>query len=149
MAREFGLGITPWSPLKSGVLSGKYTRESSGRHTADRGALVDHFLNEQTFAIIDELETIAKAHETNVASVALAWVHAQPVVSSVIIGARRLSQLDDNVRAVDVTLGTGEGEVVGAPAVGVAWTRTIGSARFPEHAEMPAARAASTMTTLR
>jgi len=104
MAGEFGLGITPWSPLKSGVLSGKYTRESSGRHTADRGALVDHFLNEQTFAIIDELETIAKAHETNVASVALAWVHAQPVVSSVIIGARRLSQLDDNVRAVDVNL---------------------------------------------
>jgi aryl-alcohol dehydrogenase-like predicted oxidoreductase len=104
MAGEFGLGITPWSPLKSGVLSGKYTRRNSGQHTAARGALVDHFLNEQTFAIIDGLEIIAQAHETNVASVALAWVHAQPGVSSVIIGARRLSQLDDNVRAVDVNL---------------------------------------------
>jgi aryl-alcohol dehydrogenase-like predicted oxidoreductase len=104
MASEFGLGITPWSPLKSGVLSGKYTRANSGKHKADRGALVDHFLNEQTYALIDELEIIAKAHETNVASAALAWVHEQPGVSSVIIGARRLSQLDDNVRAVDVNL---------------------------------------------
>jgi aryl-alcohol dehydrogenase-like predicted oxidoreductase len=108
MAREFGLGITPWSPLKSGVLSGKYTRGNSGQHKADRGALVDTFLNEKTYTVIDELETIAKSLETTVAAVALAWVHAQPAVSSIIIGARRLAQLDDNVRAVDVTLGTGE-----------------------------------------
>ena len=66
--------------------------------------MVDSFLNDKTYALIDELEIIAKAHETNVASVALAWVHAQPGVSSVIIGARRLSQLDDNIRAVDVNL---------------------------------------------
>ena len=104
MASEFGLGITPWSPLKSGVLSGKYTRRNAGQQTADRGALVDSFLTEDTYAVIDELEIIAKGHETNVASVALAWVRAQPAVSSVIIGARRLSQLDDNVRAVDVDL---------------------------------------------
>jgi aryl-alcohol dehydrogenase-like predicted oxidoreductase len=104
MASEFGLGITPWSPLKSGVLSGKYTRDSHGQHQADRGALVGAFLNEETYALIDELQVIAKAHETTVASVALAWVQAQPAVSSVIIGARRLSQLDDNVRAVDVKL---------------------------------------------
>jgi aryl-alcohol dehydrogenase-like predicted oxidoreductase len=86
------------------VLSGKYTRRNAGQHNADRGALVDSFLNEKTYAVIDELEIIAKAHQTNVASVALAWVHAQPAVSSIIIGARRLSQLDDNVRAVDLTL---------------------------------------------
>ncbi|MFZ0904001.1 MAG: aldo/keto reductase [Mycobacterium sp.] len=108
MAREFGLGITPWSPLKSGVLSGKYTRRNDGQHNADRGALVDNFLTEETYAVVDELEIIAKAHETNVASAALAWVHAQPAVSSVIIGARRLSQLDDNIRAVDVSLGADE-----------------------------------------
>jgi aryl-alcohol dehydrogenase-like predicted oxidoreductase len=108
MAAEFGLGITPWSPLKSGVLSGKYTRRNAGQHKADRGALVDSFVNEKTYGVIDELETIAKAHDTTVASVALAWVHAQPAVASVIIGARRLSQLDDNVRAVDVNLTTEE-----------------------------------------
>jgi aryl-alcohol dehydrogenase-like predicted oxidoreductase len=104
MAGEFGLGITPWSPLKSGVLSGKYTRANTGASNADRGAMVDAFLNDKTFALLDELDAIAKAHGTNVASVALAWVQAQPGVSSVIIGARRLSQLDDNIRAVDVNL---------------------------------------------
>jgi aryl-alcohol dehydrogenase-like predicted oxidoreductase len=108
MASEFGLGITPWSPLKGGVLSGKYTRRNAGQHNADRGAMIDAFLNENTYAVIDELDAIAKAHETTVASVALAWVQAQPAVSSVIIGARRLSQLDDNVRAVDVSLGADE-----------------------------------------
>jgi aryl-alcohol dehydrogenase-like predicted oxidoreductase len=107
MAGEFGLGITPWSPLKGGALSGKYTRRNDGQHKADRAALVDGFLNEKTYEVVDELEIIAKAHETTVASVALAWVHAQPAVTSIIIGARRLSQLDDNVRAVDVNL-TGE-----------------------------------------
>jgi aryl-alcohol dehydrogenase-like predicted oxidoreductase len=104
MAGEFGLGITPWSPLKSGALSGKYTRRNDGQHKADRGAIIEGFLNEKTYEVVDELEIIAKAHETTVASVALAWVHAQPAVTSIIIGARRLSQLDDNVRAVDVNL---------------------------------------------
>jgi aryl-alcohol dehydrogenase-like predicted oxidoreductase len=104
MAGEFGIGITPWSPLKSGALSGKYTRRNNGQHKADRGAILDGFLNEKTYEVVDELEIIAKAHETTVASVALAWVHAQPAVTSIIIGARRLSQLDDNVRAVDVNL---------------------------------------------
>ncbi|WP_163791995.1 aldo/keto reductase [Mycobacterium stomatepiae] len=108
MADEFGLGITPWSPLKSGVLSGKYTRRNAGQHNADRGAMVGGFLTEKTYTLIDELEVIAKAHETNVASVALAWLHAQKGVSSIIIGARRLSQLDDNVRAVDVNLSAEE-----------------------------------------
>jgi aryl-alcohol dehydrogenase-like predicted oxidoreductase len=104
MAGEFGLGITPWSPLKNGALSGKYTRRNDGQHKADRGAILDGFLNEKAYEVVDELEIIAKAHETTVASVALAWVHAQPAVTSIIIGARRLSQLDDNVRAVDVNL---------------------------------------------
>jgi aryl-alcohol dehydrogenase-like predicted oxidoreductase len=104
MASEFGLGITPWSPLKSGVLSGKYTRRSTGENKPDRGVIVEAFLNEKTYTIIDELEVIAKEHETTVASVALAWVQAQPAVTSVIIGARRLSQLDDNLGAVDVDL---------------------------------------------
>ena len=104
MASEFGLGITPWSPLGGGALSGKYTRSNAGQHKADRAALVEGFLNEKTYAVVDELEVIAKAHETTVASVALAWLHAQPAVTSIIIGARRLSQFEDNVRALDVNL---------------------------------------------
>ena len=86
--------------LKSGALSGKYTRQNAGQVTADRGARVP--LDEKTYALVDELEVIAKAHETNVAAVALAWVQAQPGVTSTIIGARRLAQLEDNVKALDV-----------------------------------------------
>jgi aryl-alcohol dehydrogenase-like predicted oxidoreductase len=104
MASEFGLGITPWSPLKSGALSGKYTRRNDGQTKADRGALIEASLNEKTYQVVDELEILAKAHETTVASVALAWLHAQPAVTSIIIGARRLSQFEDNVRALDVNL---------------------------------------------
>jgi aryl-alcohol dehydrogenase-like predicted oxidoreductase len=104
MASEFGLGITPWSPLKSGVLSGKYTRRNDGQRKADRGALIEPSLNEQSYQVVDELEIIAKAHESTVASVALAWLHAQQGVTSIIVGARRLSQFDENVRALDVNL---------------------------------------------
>jgi aryl-alcohol dehydrogenase-like predicted oxidoreductase len=61
MARELGVGITPWSPLKSGVLSGKYTRSNAGQVKADRGFMVDSALNEKTYAILDELHIVAKA----------------------------------------------------------------------------------------
>jgi aryl-alcohol dehydrogenase-like predicted oxidoreductase len=102
MAGEFGLGITPWSPLSGGALSGKYTRANAGQHEADRGSLLA--LDDKTYDVVDELEIIAKAHETSVAGVALAWVHAKPGVTSIIIGARRMSQFEDNIRALDVTL---------------------------------------------
>jgi aryl-alcohol dehydrogenase-like predicted oxidoreductase len=104
MALELGLGITPWSPLKSGALSGKYTRENAGQAKADRGFFIDSFLGEKTYAIVDELALIAKAHDSTVARVALSWVQSQPGVTSTIIGARRLSQLEDNVKALDVTI---------------------------------------------
>jgi aryl-alcohol dehydrogenase-like predicted oxidoreductase len=104
LALEFGLGITPWSPLKSGALSGKYTRENAGQVKADRGFFGDSFLSEKTYAVVDELASIAKAHESTVARVALAWVQAQPGVDSTIIGARRLAQLEDNIKALDLKL---------------------------------------------
>ena len=104
MALELGLGITPWSPLKSGVLSGKHTRTSAGKVEVGRSAFIASFLNETTYRLVDEIEPIAKAHDTTVARVALAWVRMRPGVTSTIIGARRLSQLDDNLKSLDVTL---------------------------------------------
>ena len=104
MALEFGLGVTPWSPLKSGALSGKYTRANAGAQKGDRGAFLEGSLNEETYAVIDQLEIIAKAHETSVAAVSLAWLSAKPGVTSPIIGARRLTQLEDNIKALDVKL---------------------------------------------
>ena len=108
MALELGVGITPWSPLKSGVLSGKYTRHNAGQIKPDRGFIADTFLSEKTYALVDELDIIAKAHESTVARVALAWVQAQPGVTSTLIGARRLAQFEDNLKALDVKLSAEE-----------------------------------------
>src|ERR1700742_2254594 len=104
MALELGLGITPWSPLKSGALSGKYTRKNAGQVKGDRGFFIDPFLVEKTYAVVDVLEAIAKAHDSTPARVALAWVQARPGVTSTIIGARRMAQLEDNLKALEITL---------------------------------------------
>ncbi len=104
MAQELGLGVTPWSPLKSGLLSGKYTRKNAQPQDGGRGAFMGHLLNEKTFALIDELEKIARAHDTTVARVALAWLQVQRGVTSTIIGARTLKQLEDNLQALSVQL---------------------------------------------
>lgn len=104
MAEELGLGVTPWSPLKSGILSGKYTRKNAETVKPEGRQWAAGFLDEKSYAVIDELERIARELDTTVARVALAWVQARPAVSSTIIGARTLAQLDDNVMALEVKL---------------------------------------------
>jgi len=104
MALELGLGVTPWSPLRMGVLSGKYTRENAGTMKADRGERVTSFLTERAYTIIDELIRIGRETGASPASVALAWVQARPGVASTIIGARRMDQLEQNLAALDVVL---------------------------------------------
>ncbi len=104
MANEMGLGITPWSPLKFGVLSGKFTRDKHGKHEPGRGDWVKEHLNEKAYDIIDELIKISKELNTSPARVALSWVQNRPGVSSTIIGARTLEQLEDNMAALDLKL---------------------------------------------
>ncbi len=105
MARELGLGITPWSPLKGGALSGKYKRADKGSHKFDRGAFLEGTLaDDRTYDVAEVCEQVAREAGTTTARVALAWVQSQPGVASTIIGARTLSQLDDNVQALDVHL---------------------------------------------
>ena len=104
MALELGLGVTPWSPLRSGVLSGKYTRENAKTVKADRGERVTQNLGDKVYAIIDELTAIGKELKASPASVALAWVQGRPGVASTIIGARRMDQLDQNLAALDLAL---------------------------------------------
>jgi aryl-alcohol dehydrogenase-like predicted oxidoreductase len=108
MALELGLGVTPWSPLRGGALSGKYTRANADSQKADRGERVTQFLKESTYVIVDKLIEIGKGHDTTPAAVALAWVQSRPGVASTIIGARRLDQLDQNLAALDVTLSADE-----------------------------------------
>jgi aryl-alcohol dehydrogenase-like predicted oxidoreductase len=104
MAVEMGLGVTPWSPLRGGALSGKYTRANAATAKPDRGERVASFLNERGLSIVDELIHIAKELGTTPAAVALAWVQGRPGVASTIIGARRLDQLDQNLAALDLRL---------------------------------------------
>ena len=104
MAEELGLGVTPWSPLRGGVLTGKYTRENKDEVEPGRGERVTMYLNERTFTIVDELVRIAGEHDTTPAAVALAWVQRRPGVTSTIIGARTMQQLEANVAALDIAL---------------------------------------------
>jgi aryl-alcohol dehydrogenase-like predicted oxidoreductase len=98
-------GLLVWSPLAGGLLSGKFSREHQKPEDSRRSAfdfpIVD---KERTWRILDVLQPIAKAHETNVATVALAWILAKPFVTSVIIGAKRVDQLQQNLSAVDLQL---------------------------------------------
>jgi aryl-alcohol dehydrogenase-like predicted oxidoreductase len=104
MALELGLGITPWSPIAGGVLSGKFTRDGAATATSDRGARALSRLTERTFTILDEVKRVAAALGTTPAAVALAWVQSRAGVASTIIGARRLDQLDANLAALDLRL---------------------------------------------
>lgn len=104
MALELGMGVTPWSPLKSGILSGKYTRQNAGQVQGSKRSWVGGAIPESTYDLIEELQRIAQEVGSTVARVSLAWVQGRPGVGSTIIGATSLQQLDDNLAALDVKL---------------------------------------------
>ena len=104
MAQEFGLGVTPWSPLAGGVLTGKYTRENASTAKADRGERVTNALTERNYAIVDEVVRVARDLNATPSAVALAWVQTRPGVTSTIIGARRIDQIEQNLAALDLKL---------------------------------------------
>ena len=99
------VGLMVWSPLAGGLLSGKYSRDSKGaegdRRTAFDFPPVDA---ERGWDVIDAMRPIAERHSVSVAQIALAWLLAQKVVSSVIVGAKRAEQLSDNIAATKVKL---------------------------------------------
>src|SRR5579859_208199 len=105
MALELGMGITAWSPLGMGLLSGKYKPSEAGGAGEGRLAKIsgvpgfDRF-TERNWRIVSTLEEVAKAIGKPMAQVALNWVATQPAVASVIVGATKLAQLDDNLAAL-------------------------------------------------
>jgi aryl-alcohol dehydrogenase-like predicted oxidoreductase len=105
LLNDQGTGLLVWSPLAGGLLSGKFSRENQKPEDSRRSSfdfpIVD---KERTWRILDVLRPIALAHNTGVATIALAWVLAKPFVTSVIIGAKRADQLDQNLAAADVQL---------------------------------------------
>ncbi|AGC48491.1 aldo/keto reductase [Myxococcus stipitatus DSM 14675] len=111
-ALELGASITPWSPLGSGMLSGKYTREGltakgEGRLPAIQGGGnpgLEKLFTERNWRIVDTLLEVSRELDRSPAQVALAWVARRPGVASTIIGATKLEQLEANLHALDVEL---------------------------------------------
>ena len=105
MMQSEGLGLLVWSPLAGGLLSGKFSRQGSSE-TGSRRTTFDFppVQMDRAWDVIDVLTPIAAAKGVSVAQIAIAWLLHQPVVTSVIIGAKRLDQLDDNLAARDVRL---------------------------------------------
>jgi aryl-alcohol dehydrogenase-like predicted oxidoreductase len=109
MMQRYGLGLTVWSPLASGFLSGKYTRENLGDpDNRYSGFDILPFDKEQGFRLVERMRTIADAHGASVAQVAIAWLLAKEAVTSVLLGASKPHQLEDNLGAADLALTEGE-----------------------------------------
>jgi aryl-alcohol dehydrogenase-like predicted oxidoreductase len=104
MAEAMGMGVLPWSPLKSGFLSGKYASGPTGKVDTTRGALVG-VPSPEDYKVIDTVNEIATEVGASPAAVALAWVQGRPGITSTLIGARRMDQLETNLSALDLTLG--------------------------------------------
>ncbi len=111
-ALALGAGITPWSPLASGLLSGKYRREGVQASGAGRLDVIKNqgnpaflkLFTERNWRIVDELVAVASELGRPPAQVALAWVARRPGVVSTIIGATKPEQLDANLRALDLEI---------------------------------------------
>jgi aryl-alcohol dehydrogenase-like predicted oxidoreductase len=110
------IGILPWSPLGGGWLSGKYRRDSQPTGATrlgedpERGmeAYGRRNLQERTWRVIDAVRSVAEGRGVSMAKVALAWLVDRPAVTSVILGARTLEQLDDNLGAAGLHLSAEE-----------------------------------------
>jgi len=109
LVEDQGLGVMVWSPLAGGFLSGKFSRNRRGDNESRRTAFdfppVD---KERAYDVIDAMEPIATAHQASVARVALAWLLQRKGIMSVIIGAKTIQQLDDNLASADLALSADE-----------------------------------------
>ena len=99
------LSMTVWSPLAGGFLSGKYTRENlKAEENRLSGFDLLPYDKEFGFKLVEKLRDIARRHDASVAQASLAWLLTKRVVASIIIGATKLHQLDDNLKSVNVKL---------------------------------------------
>jgi aryl-alcohol dehydrogenase-like predicted oxidoreductase len=109
VALDQGLGILVWSPLAGGLLSGKFSEGASGPEGARRTTFDFPPIDRQkAFRCVDAMRPIAQAHGVSVARVALAWVLQRSAITSVIVGAKTVEQLADNIAAADLKLSEGE-----------------------------------------
>lgn len=109
MLQSEGVGLLVWSPLAGGLLSGKFSREGSNESGSRRTTFdFPPVQLDRAWAVIDVMRRIAAPRNVSVAQIAIAWLLHQPVVTSVIIGAKKIEQLDDNIAATEVQLSAEE-----------------------------------------
>ena len=99
----YGIAVIPYSPLAGGFLTGKYRRDQPAPDSK-RAKGLSHAATEKNFVLLDKMDEIAKSHSATVAQVALAWMLADPVITSPIIGATSIEQLNDNLGALKFNL---------------------------------------------
>jgi aryl-alcohol dehydrogenase-like predicted oxidoreductase len=117
-AQSAGLGLLPWSPLGGGWLTGKYRREERPSGATRLGENPDRGVEaydrrsrvERTWDVVDAVRAVSTERGVSMAQIALAWLVDRPTVTSVILGARTLEQLDDNLGAAELHLDAGETE---------------------------------------
>ncbi len=109
MLETEGLGLLVWSPLAGGLLSGKFSRHENAAEGSRRAALVFPPVEmNRAYDVIDRLKELAAQKHASVAQLAIAWLLHQPQVTSVLLGTKRLEQLNDNLGAVDIKLSAQE-----------------------------------------
>src|ERR1700678_3851869 len=105
LLKDQGTGLLVWSPLAGGLLSGKYSRENQKPEDSRRSTFDFPITDkERAWRILDVLRPVAAKHDTSVATVALAWILSKPFVTSIIIGAKREDQLQQNLAATELRL---------------------------------------------
>ena len=104
LCNEEGLGVLPWSPLSGGFLTGKYTRQNQKPSGARRSEFNFPPVDERGYDAIDVLTDLSKSKNVAIAQLSLAWLLAQKGVTSVIVGANKMSQLEDNLGSVNINL---------------------------------------------
>ncbi len=103
-----GIGVIPYSPLGGGFLTGKYRRDTPMPESARAKGVQRRYMNERGFAAVDKLEEVGRAHDATVAQTAIGWCLANPAVTSAIIGATSIAQLEDTVKGAAVKLSAEE-----------------------------------------
>ena len=103
VCKIYGLGVIPYSPLAGGFLTGKY-RKDKPLPDSRRAKGLQHAMTEKNFALIEKMDEIGKGHNATVSQVALAWLLVDPIITSPIIGATTLEQLDENLGSLAVKL---------------------------------------------
>lgn len=106
LCREETMGVIPYSPLAGGFLTGKYKRtgEIPAQSRGYGNARMKPYMNDQGYAIIDALDQLGQQHDASPAQIALAWLLANPTVTSAIVGVNRVSQLAESLKSIEISL---------------------------------------------